>query len=173
MKEGKLTVIIAGEEILFFQNKIDVSGRYYEIVIQQVREGIKKISAVQQVKSSISKTTDSFYFEVKMRHLNTPLTVSIRTHFVKNKQAGYIYLYIPSYKDLSSLVKAVQIKLVAYYNVLANENNFKPTFILEQGELGLKNQKKKEPKRKLRGTKTELLEIQNSSFQSFLNDFNK
>ncbi|MGX7024058.1 hypothetical protein [Vagococcus hydrophili] len=161
-----------GKKLIFFK-KNGASERYYEIIVQQVRTDLKKISAVQQVKSNISNTTDSFYFEVEMKHLNKLVTISIRTHFVKDKKATYIYLYIINYKDVTSLVKAVQIKLVAYYNVLANENNFKPTCILNSEKLPTKNQKKKEPKRKLRGTKTELLEIQNSSFQSFLNDFNK
>ncbi|WP_326716918.1 hypothetical protein [Vagococcus jeotgali] len=166
-------MIIDGKEINFFQDRNDVSKRYYEIISQSIREGLNKISAVQQVKSSVSKTTDSFYFEVKMKYLNKIITISLRTHSPKERKTNYVYLYIPNYKEVSSLVESTQLNLVNHYNRLAEENNFPPIKAPNKNQEIIKQPRKKEIKRKLRGTKIELLDVQTNSFQSFLDEFNK
>ena len=169
-------MVIDGKEIVFFQKKNDVSKRYYDIVLYEVKKGIREISFVTGVRGYIAKTTDSFYFEVNMNNVNEPFYVSVRTHGVKEKKKNYIYVSIPSYDNMYQLVRAIQNLLVNRYNSLAMKSGLKEAVMPKSRKEvePLKNlKKKKEEKRKLRGTKNELLAVQNESFESFISSFDK
>lgn len=163
-------MVIDGKEIVFFQKKNDVSERYYEILKQEVKNAIKDISSVEQVKVVVSKKTDSFYFYVSMYRLDEPLVVSIRTHGVKEKKENHIYIYIPRSETMRELNEYVQKKVLAYYNLIAVKRGFKQA-VIEKKELNNNPSKKKLAKRKLRGTKTELLSVQEDSFDLLLKEF--
>lgn len=142
-------MIIDGKEINFYQTKKKTSERYNDLLIQHVRNGIRKIDRIYSVKPIISKSTDSIYLEVKMNNALKPIIISLRTHLPIDFRDSYIYFFIPNYYDVRDLIKDISEEVISTHNNFIKENYKNPNMLVSVKEFkGKINPNKKKSNRK-------------------------
>lgn len=168
-------MIIDGKEIEFFTKYRKIPEKYYEVLSREVRLALNSLSVVQEVRTQKSRSTDSIYFKIKIKHMDELYTLSLRSHFPKEAKEFYLYYYTPNFHTLTELTKKIKIDILKIYNRKAEELGIRAVSDPEKDVLNDKNKprKKKEIGPKLKGTKSQFLSVQQQSFDDFFKQFNE
>jgi len=163
-------MMVSGKEINFFIKGKEVPERYYTILKSEIRNILKNLDFIKDTKIKQSKSTDSMYFVVTMKHTKTIYTISLRSHPPSTKQENYLYYYVPNFLTITKMGKKIMEDLIILYN-----QNVKDLGLCYKNNDRQQNYqiKPKKLKSKSKGNKTHALEVQQDSFERFLNDFKK
>lgn len=167
-------MIIDGKEIRFFIPQKKVPERYYTFLEREVRLALGELKFVTLEKTKRSKSTDSLYFEVAIKGVEDEYTISLRSHPPIEKVKNYLYFYTPNYATASDLTYTIKCELTELFNRFAAIRGAKQMAMPERNPFTKKPEQKMskyKKAKKLKGTKTHLLEVQEDSFDNFLKDF--
>lgn len=135
-------MIIDGKKVRLEQTKDEQRSYYYSMIKIEVKSHLMKLSIVRRVDFRPSKSSDSMYFYVYLKH-GFRVCVSIRTHEPIAIKRRYCYFLVNEFEDLPSMLYQVSLEVTQYYNTQATANNlatvdepFMPTDV--QLKLGIK-----------------------------------
>lgn len=168
-------MIINGKEIDFFIKRAKVPERYYEVLTREVRLTLNNLYFIKEVRTKRSRSTDSIYFTIQIKHIKQKYTISIRSHFPLERHEYYLYYFTPRFNNLADLTQKIEDDLVKIYNQkavelgisLADYSSKKISYETNKKKL------KKDPVVKLKGTKAHFENLQQESFEDFLAEFNQ
>lgn len=106
-------MIIDGQKIKMFQRKIPKT--YHTIMLRESRQSLRALPFVQLVTYKIAPT-NSIYLFVTINHMSSPIVVSIRSHYPKHHEPGYIYVYAPKFETLTKMSTYIKNELIKKYN---------------------------------------------------------
>ena len=87
---GANEMIINGKEIDFFIKRAKVPERYYEVLTREVRLTLNNLYFIKELRTKRSRSTDSIYFTIQIKHIKQKYTISIRSHFPLERHEYYL-----------------------------------------------------------------------------------